>query len=87
MWSSWLLCALLAGAAAWGLNGRRLAEARADSFGVAVDSMKSLIVEAKVTAFQLERKREDSERSRRSNGAGDEARTHDPHVGNVMLYH
>lgn len=62
MWSSWLLSALLAGAAAWGLNGRSEAEARAETLGAAVDSMKSLLVEAKVTSFQLERKREDSER-------------------------
>jgi transposase-like protein len=35
----------------------------------------------------VRRQARDAENEGEKNGAGDEIRTHDPHVGNVMLYH
>ena len=58
----WVLFLLAAGFGGLQWKGNSGATCRADSLSTVVDSMEALLDEAKVTAFQLERKRAASER-------------------------
>lgn len=58
----WALCLVLAGAVGWRTRELSASDQRLDSLGVQVDSMSARLDEAKLTEFQLERKRAAAEK-------------------------